>query len=151
MNMNANQIRDKLATDDRWLARGILAIAARQTADEQAGKTTRYLNGRGFNRRDAQFGCSLADWLKSGKALTPRQADAARKMMAKYAGQLERIANEKQPEVLIVKIIRPVPYGACPGQYQEEVLDTMLLCSEAGDETLNIIHDKLAEEFEIRA
>lgn len=89
-------IKGKLATDNRWLFRGIVAIYECQTKDEQATETTSHRNGIGFNGCDAEFGSSLAKQILSGRNLSTRQIEAARRMMSKYAGQLARIAEEKE-------------------------------------------------------
>jgi hypothetical protein len=47
-------------------------------------------NGVGFNGRDTGFGNSLADQLKAGGQLSPRQAAAAYKMLRTYRTQLAR-------------------------------------------------------------
>jgi hypothetical protein len=90
-----NIIADKLQNDDKWLYRGIVAIYERQTADEQQAETTNHHNAKGFNGTDAKFGTSLAKQILAGRTLTVNQAQAARKMMRKYAGQLVKCAKEK--------------------------------------------------------
>lgn len=94
-NITRNIISDKLQTDDRWLYRGIVAIYERQTADEQQSETTEEHNAMGFNGTDAKFGTSLAKQILAGRSLSIKQAQAARKMMRKYAGQLVKCAKEK--------------------------------------------------------
>jgi hypothetical protein len=102
---DAAMIREKLETNDKWLARGIVAIYAKQTADEKLSKLTKHSNGVGFNGRDAEFLSSLASqimtWEGTPKAerkwrqpLSEKQVNAARRKMLKYAGQLARIAEE---------------------------------------------------------
>jgi hypothetical protein len=105
---SVDEIRNKLETNDRWLLRGILAIYARQTADEKSSNTTKHTNGVGFNGRDAAILSSFAKQIrvwqvteprdrKYSRPLSPKQFAAARKMMPKYAGQLARIAEENNP------------------------------------------------------
>lgn len=89
-------IRNKLATDDLWVCRGIVAIYRLQTADEKSTQSTSIDNGMGFNGVDAPFGSSLAvQYLERG-SLSTKQTACARKMIRKYAGQLLRIAQAKQ-------------------------------------------------------
>ena len=88
-------IKEKLATDDRWLIRGLLKIYEQQTADEQATRTTRVTNAIGFSAFDADFLTGMAKRVQDGYMLTPKQQIATRKAMAKYAGQLVRIARLK--------------------------------------------------------
>lgn len=47
-------------------------------------------NAEGFNGRDSELGNSLARWVRSGRDLTPRQAQAAYRMLRTYRGQLAR-------------------------------------------------------------
>jgi len=103
--VTASQIRGKINVDQRWLERGILAIDARQTADEKACDVTIYDNGRGWNAADAKFGGRLAHFIRNcrrpeGKRLSVyggRDFPAeARAMMQKYCGQLSRIAAAKE-------------------------------------------------------
>lgn len=89
-------IRDRVNTSQMWLEDAILAIDARQTADERSTGNTIHLNGQGWNGRDANFGSSLARFIRNsrypvGQRLTRKQVDKGRPMMHKYAGQLLRI------------------------------------------------------------
>jgi len=88
-----NEIKEKLATDNRWLERGIVAIFKYQTDVEQQSEMTTDKNGVGFNGLDAEFLSSLAKQVMQGKTLSERQIEYGRKKMLKYAGQLTRIAN----------------------------------------------------------
>lgn len=88
-----DEIAAKLATDDKWLIRGLLAIYARQTEEEKAADTTREDNGIGFNAFDASILSDMAKQYKDWGKLTNRQLVIVRKCMKKYAGQLAKIAN----------------------------------------------------------
>lgn len=93
-------IREKLNTDQTWLERGVLAIDARQTQDEQETEETRHLNRRGWNSSDARFGSYLARFIRGsykplGQRLSGDFVVKARRMMHKYAGQLLRVIEEK--------------------------------------------------------
>jgi len=88
-----DEIRGRLSESTAWLERGILAVYERQTAAEKAAKVTRDSNGIGFSAFDAEFLSSLAEWLRSGRHLTEKQAAHGRRKMLKYSGQLARIAN----------------------------------------------------------
>ena len=62
----------KLASQSMWAIRGLLAIYAAQTADEQCSDSTTVDNGVGFTGIDANFLSSLAkqaqrriDWVNS--------------------------------------------------------------------------------------
>lgn len=94
--MNVATIRSKIANDNAWLERGIVVIDARQTSDEQASGSTKYENGRGWNSADASYGGYLARYIRSGRHLSGKHLDRARRMMGKYAGQLAKVAAAKQ-------------------------------------------------------
>jgi hypothetical protein len=81
----------------RAVAKAIIALYARQTADEQSTKLTSVSNGRGFNKIDAPFLTDIAKKLPLySMNLTPRQLTTARKMLRKYGRQLAEIANENE-------------------------------------------------------
>jgi hypothetical protein len=67
------------------LKRAAQMIFSRQTPDEQDSGDTRWLNGRGFNGRDGDFGKRIATWRGD---ITLRMANGAKKMLRKYAGQI---------------------------------------------------------------
>lgn len=96
-----SMIRAKLAFNQKWLERGILAIDDRQTQDEQDSQETRHNNKRGWNYTDATPGSEMARYIRhsgkpEGTRLSGYQAEKARKFMLKYAGQLARIANKEE-------------------------------------------------------
>lgn len=93
-------IREKLYTNQAWLEKGILAIDARQTPDEQDRGITAYQNGRGWNSSDASTGGYMAQYIRDcrrplGQKLSGKWVDRARKMMGKYARQLLRIVRKE--------------------------------------------------------
>ena len=71
--MNKQIIVNMLATDDRAVARALLVLNQRQTAEEQATENTRYLNGRGFRPCHARMGTSMAKFFQRTGYLTPKQ------------------------------------------------------------------------------
>lgn len=87
------EIADKLATNDRWLIHGLMAIYAKQTYEEQAGDRTVEENGMGFNAFDAPILSDMARQYQTSGYLSKRQLVIIRKCMKKYAGQLVKIAN----------------------------------------------------------
>ena len=88
-------IKDKIANDDKWLVRGLLAIYAGQTEDEKVSEATLEDNGIGFNGVDAEILTRFAEWYEEKGWLSGKQLALTRKKMLKYAGQLAKIANEK--------------------------------------------------------
>lgn len=92
-------VRDKLATDPAWLVKGMMALYARQTADEQSAENTKYHNKVGFNSADSAILTSFAKQWERREWLSDKQMGILQRKMAKYAGQLARIARgeEVQP------------------------------------------------------
>ena len=89
-------IQEKIQTRNDWLERAIVAIWNCQTSEEQSTESTRDANGKGFSAFDARMGSYWALWLKSGKHLSGKHLERARKVMKRYVKQLVKIAN-KQP------------------------------------------------------
>lgn len=101
---------------DVWVVRGLFAIFANQTPDEQTFGQTVEDNGLGFNGVDAEILTSFAMQAQTvvarleqspnpvlracryTKALSPKQMDIARTKMLKYAGQLAAHANAHNPK-----------------------------------------------------
>lgn len=99
------EIRERLATDDNWLIRGILALFRLQTGTEQSRETTEVHNDVGFGAADATILSSFAKQIISHTAhpkyptpLSPKQLAISRRKMAKYSNQLSKIANGKIPQ-----------------------------------------------------
>lgn len=100
--ISKEKIVELLKTDDRAVARALLVLTARQTTDEQASETTRYLNGRGYRPCHARMGASMSKFFERNGYLTPKQVaywrvkDKTGKMRIEiYAGQLQEEAHIK--------------------------------------------------------
>jgi hypothetical protein len=106
-------IREKLASDPRWLVRGLLTIYTYQTADEQRAEATEEHNGVGFNGADGKYLTSMAKQviqrnveaaLRSKEPFSPhpyiteKQWPIVYKKMQKYAEQLRRVAVERMAQ-----------------------------------------------------
>ncbi len=98
------EIVQLLMTRDAALARALVVLNNRQTADEQRSEETKHSNQRGFNAAHAKRGTSMANFFLRTGFLTPRQMawwrDPARKggktaRIAIYAGQLLDEAEKK--------------------------------------------------------
>lgn len=98
MKWTKEQIKQVLDQNDDQVARALVRLYARQTADERTTKTTNETNGQGFNGVDAPFLSSLAEQYIRKGYLTERQTQTARKSIQKYIGQLTAIANEHTGE-----------------------------------------------------
>lgn len=112
-------IQAKVATDPRWMIKGLLTIYQHQTEDEQRQDVTKVHNGVGFGAFDAEIMSSIAKRLiqKGAKSaiehnqpiilqqyLSPKEEVIVRHKMKKYAGQLARIADQKAPLVKKQKV-----------------------------------------------
>ena len=84
------QLKTKLATDDIWAQRGLLAIYKNQTYGEQQTGDVREYNCIGFTGTDAKFLTSLAKRVKYNgfNSLSIKQNQYLKKCMPKYARQL---------------------------------------------------------------
>jgi hypothetical protein len=89
------EIRNRLETDDKWLTRGLVAIYKRQTDSEQNAGMTKEENGVGFNGVDSVILSDMAKQFMNSGSLSRRQIEFVRKLMLKYSGQLEKIAQKK--------------------------------------------------------
>jgi hypothetical protein len=95
-------IRQLLRTNDRAVGRALLALNARQTADEQQAEATKYHNEQGFKPCHAKRGTGMAQFYQQRGYLTSRQSAFWRATTASgktqieiYANQLLKIAKEK--------------------------------------------------------
>lgn len=105
--------KTRLATNPKWAIRGLLAIYANQTHDEQAQEATNKLNGIGFTGTDAKLLSSFAKqvqkkiaWVESKgwniqyeKMLSQKQFTILFKKMPKYARQLLGVAKQNEAPV----------------------------------------------------
>lgn len=97
-----SEIITLLRTNDRAVARALVVLADRQTADEQASESTRYDNGRGFRPCHARMGTSMAKFFRARGYLSAKQVAYWRAAMKSgqmrieiYAGQLMDAAKVK--------------------------------------------------------
>jgi hypothetical protein len=84
-------IVELLLTRDAALARALVVLNNRQTADEQRSEETKHSNQRGFNAAHAKRGTSMANFFQRTGFLTPRQM-AWWRAPARVGGQTARIA-----------------------------------------------------------
>lgn len=106
----------------------ILVLLARQTQDERATATTNASNGLGVRYHDAQSVVYFGTWIASGKDLSGKHLDRARKLVMNYAAtQLYELAALKaglvQPdEVQLASPDEPAPEP----EPEPEVVDPVL-------------------------
>lgn len=91
-----------LKTNDKAIARTLLVLTDRQTADEQQTGTTRYRNGKGFRPCHSHIGVDMANFFKRNSYLSEKQVSYWRALQKNgqmrieiYAGQLLEVALEK--------------------------------------------------------
>ena len=73
MSLSGTDIVNLLRTNDKAIARALIVLKDRQTADEQASESTRHLNGRGFRPCHARMGVSMAKFYERNGYLSPKQ------------------------------------------------------------------------------
>jgi hypothetical protein len=81
-------VRQLILRDNAFLHWAILIIHNNQTYEEQAQKTTMYINGRGFNKNDAGVMSRFARQIQQGFRLYGDDLQEARRRMRKYARQV---------------------------------------------------------------
>lgn len=70
---NKDSIGKLLASHDGAVARALVVLNKRQTADEQIAENTRHLNARGFRPCHARMGTNMAKFYERNGYLTPKQ------------------------------------------------------------------------------
>lgn len=88
------EIKDLLDRNDKMVCRSLVQMYNKQTEAEKVQLETHDNNKVGFNAYDARFGTAMALLVKEGKTLSPKQIEASRKMLTKYARQLMLVANK---------------------------------------------------------
>jgi hypothetical protein len=86
-----------LESSEAAVCKALVVIYEHQTASEQAAGVTVSLNGVGFSAHDAEFGSSLAQKIKKGWKMSPKQIAAGRKLVKHYWKQLVAAADAKSP------------------------------------------------------
>jgi hypothetical protein len=82
------QLRHRLASNDRWALRALLRIYQNQTADEQCREATIERNGIGFTGPDAEILTSFARQYQRRGCLSPKQMVILRRRIPAYARQI---------------------------------------------------------------
>ena len=95
-------IVELLKTRDIAVAKALVALTDRQTADEQVQENVKYQNGMGFRPCHARMGTSMSNFFKANGYLSPKQIaywrrpDRTGKMRIEiYATQLLIVAQER--------------------------------------------------------
>jgi hypothetical protein len=82
------QLRQRLASKDRWALRALMRIYQNQTADEQNSETTIERNGIGFTGPYAEILSSFARQYQRRGSLSERQMIILRRRIPAYARQI---------------------------------------------------------------
>jgi len=88
-------ILDQVAADDAFMLHCLCVLHDRQTEHEQATKSTKSKNRRGFMSSHAVRGCELAEKVKGGDALTDEDTEKARTIVGRYGRQLAQHFREE--------------------------------------------------------
>ena len=118
-----------LKSNDKAVARALVVLNERQTADEQVQQGTRHLNGRGFRPCHARMGTSMANFYSRNGYLTPKQVaywrglDKTGKMRIEiYAGQLLEVAVEKAAKARVEAAVVAKPVGDVGNLLEEQMV-----------------------------
>lgn len=89
------EVKEALATDDKFLCECVELLYKYQTEDEKKARKTVHDNAVGFNQPDASFlsGMARLSECKGYKKFTKDQIAATRKAMTKYCTQVTLLLN----------------------------------------------------------
>ena len=106
MKHNVYTVKEELARNDAWVERALVVLYHRQTAIEQASRTTYNKNEVGFQVADAKEFSGYAKQLLTGKHLSEAQLARTRRpwhrgsfpqpTICKYAGQILEVIRERE-------------------------------------------------------
>jgi len=105
------EINAMLDKSPKAVARGIAALYARQTGDEQCVAQTKHKNFRGFSRHNAKYGTYCAKWVLKGKPLTGEHLDRCRAICKYHSRQLAEDANAKLAEAVALGLAGLVAFA----------------------------------------
>lgn len=88
-----SEIKELVQTNDKVLYGALKRLYGEQDPREKSSKDTHIVNGAGFNKYDAPFLTSVAEFLIKNGFLTNKQKTATRKKLVKYTRQLTKLAN----------------------------------------------------------
>lgn len=96
-------LKDLLKRNDKAVYRAILLLYSFQTDEEKYFENVTTVNGKGFNKFDAELMSSYARQLKSGRELSERQMFSARPKILKYVGQILNYMREREEQKLTLQ------------------------------------------------
>ena len=95
------QLRHRLASNDRWALRALLRIYQNQTADEQCREATIERNGIGFTGPDAEILSSFARQYQRRGCLRPKQMAILHRRIPAYARQIVQQGDTQRLETAL--------------------------------------------------
>ena len=146
------EIVNLLMTNDKAVARALLALTARQTSDEQASENTRYRNGRGFRPCHAHMGTSMAKFFQRNGYLSPKQiaywrarGKDGKSRIEIYAGQLLEVAQERAIRAATAAAVtEPLPV-------QSKTVAPAVKTSRMGDDVGNMLEERMVLQEQLSA
>lgn len=146
------EIVNLLMTNDKAVARALLALTARQTSDEQASEHTRYRNGRGFRPCHAHMGTSMAKFFQRNGYLSPKQiaywratGRDGKSRIEIYAGQLLEVAQERAIRAATAAAVtEPLPV-------QPKTVAPTVKTSRVGEDVGNLLEERMILQEQLSA
>lgn len=93
------RVRRLIATNDKAVIRGLLALYKRQLPEEKEYASANVENGVGFNRLDTPYLTEMSKKIIEGGGADQKDIDFIRVRLMKYSGQLADIANSKDKQL----------------------------------------------------
>ena len=95
-------IKKLIQTNDKAVYRALVLLYSFQTDEEKNTDKVKTVNGKGFNKLDAEILSSMARQVKSGRHLSDKQMYVARPKLMKYAGQILNYMKTKEEQKTLV-------------------------------------------------
>ncbi len=99
------KIQALLDTKPAAVTRAVLAIYALQTSQERNAQTTQDANNVGFSAYDAPFLSDIAEKIKKGYTLSPKQFEVTKNKIRRYHRQLADIANVNEAKAVSAAVV----------------------------------------------
>lgn len=97
-------IKKLIQTNDKAVYRALVLLYSFQTDEEKNTDKVKTVNGKGFNKLDAEILSSMARQVKSGRHLTDKQMYVARPKLMKYAGQILNYMKTREEQKTLANI-----------------------------------------------
>ena len=97
-------IKKLIQTNDIAVYRALVLLYSFQTDEEKNTDKVKTVNGKGFNKLDAEILSSMARQVKSGRHLTDKQMYVARPKLMKYAGQILNYMKTREEQKTLANV-----------------------------------------------